>query len=60
MQDIASALATGAEYLRELDKRGIATETAARHINFEFAIGSDLFMEIAKFRSSSVWRWCRL
>lgn len=52
VQDIASALATGAEYLHELDKRGIAAETAARHINFEFAIGSDLFMEIAKFRAA--------
>lgn len=59
VQDIACALATGAEYMREMGKRGVTVDTVARHISFEFAIGADFFMEIAKFRAARLC-WCQV
>ncbi|HVU32390.1 MAG TPA: methylmalonyl-CoA mutase family protein [Opitutaceae bacterium] len=59
VQELAFALAAGAEYLRALNERGISIETAAKRIQFTFAIGPQFFTEIAKFRA---WRplWTRV
>ena len=59
VQDIACALATGAEYVREMGNRGLSADTLARHISFSFAIGADFFMEIAKFRAARLC-WCQV
>lgn len=59
VQDIACALATGAEYIRELSRRGLSADTVASRMSFEFAIGADFFMEIAKFRAARLC-WCQV
>ena len=59
VQDIACALATGAEYMRELGSRGLSADDVASHISFAFAIGADFFMEIAKFRAARLC-WCQV
>ncbi len=56
VQDIAYALATGVAYIRALLERGLGINDIAVRMNFEFAIGNDFFMEIAKFRAARmVW-----
>lgn len=52
VQDIAYALATGVAYIRALQERGLAIDDIAARMSFEFAIGNDFFMEIAKFRAA--------
>lgn len=52
VQDIAFALATGVAYIRALQERGLAIDDIAGRMSFEFAIGNDFFMEIAKFRAA--------
>ncbi|WP_448874621.1 methylmalonyl-CoA mutase family protein [Desulfobulbus propionicus] len=52
VQDIAYALATGVAYICALLDRGLGINDIARRMNFEFAIGNDFFMEIAKFRAA--------
>lgn len=58
VQELAYALATGVEYLREMESRGIEPDTAAAKMRFTFSIGSDLFMAIAKFRAARML-WSR-
>lgn len=52
VQELAFALATGVEYIRALLERGLAIEEIAPKISFSFSIGSNFFMEIAKFRAA--------
>ena len=52
VQELALALATGVFYLRALNERGVDIETAAGHMRFDFAIGPQFFMEIAKLRTA--------
>ncbi|WP_028317878.1 methylmalonyl-CoA mutase family protein [Desulfobulbus elongatus] len=52
VQDIAFALATGVAYIRALLDRGLHIDEIAPRMTFEFAIGGDFFMEIAKFRAA--------
>ena len=52
VQELAFALAAGAAYLREMNIRGIDAEKAAAKTGFSFSIGTDFFMEIAKFRAA--------
>lgn len=52
VQDIAFALATGVAYIRALQERGLVINDIAGRMSFEFAIGNDFFMEIAKFRAA--------
>ncbi|MBM9614132.1 acyl-CoA mutase large subunit family protein [Desulfobulbus rhabdoformis] len=52
VQDIGFALATGVAYIRELMERGLAIDDIASMMSFEFSIGNDFFMEIAKFRAA--------
>lgn len=50
-QEVAFALATAVEYLREVAKRGVAIETAIERLAFRFAIGPQFFTEVAKLRA---------
>lgn len=51
IQETAVALSTAVEYLRELEKRGLTIDQAARHIRFSVGLGANLFLEIAKLRA---------
>ena len=51
VHELAFALSTAVEYLREMQNRGIGINEAASSIGFAFATGSDFFMEIAKLRA---------
>lgn len=51
-QEIAFALAAGVAHIRALRERGLDIQTIAEALHFEFAIGADFFMEIAKFRAA--------
>jgi len=52
LQELAFSLATGVEYLRELQARGVSIDQAAPRVLFAFSLGSNLFMEIAKLRAA--------
>ncbi|MDR2788331.1 MAG: acyl-CoA mutase large subunit family protein [Candidatus Accumulibacter sp.] len=51
-EEVAFALATAAEYLREMIGRGLAIDDVAPRIRFGFSLGSAFFMEIAKLRAA--------
>jgi methylmalonyl-CoA mutase len=51
VQELAFALAYGAEYLTRLTGKGISIDTIAPNIKFHFASGTNYFMEIAKIRA---------
>ncbi|MCX6954998.1 MAG: acyl-CoA mutase large subunit family protein, partial [Verrucomicrobia bacterium] len=50
-QELAFALAAGVEYLRALTARSVPAATAAARMRFTFAVGSQFFSEVAKFRA---------
>ena len=54
IQELAFVIATGAEYLRELTKRGVSIDQAARSFLFTLSLGSNFFMEIAKLRAARI------
>ncbi len=57
VQELGYALATGSEYLATLSEAGLDIGTIAAGIHFNFSIGSNYFLEIAKFRSArKLWR----
>jgi len=51
-QELAFAMATGVAYLRALGRRGVAVDVTARRLRFDFAVGGNFFMEIAKLRAA--------
>ncbi|MDR3300412.1 MAG: acyl-CoA mutase large subunit family protein [Candidatus Accumulibacter sp.] len=53
-EEVAFALATATEYIRELLGRGLSIEDVAPRIRFGFSLGSNFFMEIAKLRAARV------
>jgi len=59
VQELGFALATGVEYLRELQARGVTIDQAAPRILFAFSLGSNLFMEIAKLRAARML-WAKI
>jgi len=59
IQELAFALATGVEYLREPQARGVSIDQAAPRILFAFSLGSNLFMEIAKLRAARML-WAKI
>ena len=59
VQELAFALATGVEYLRRLERRGIPVTNAAPRFRFTFSVGPDFFMAIAKFRAARML-WSRI
>jgi methylmalonyl-CoA mutase len=52
VEELAFALATGVEYLRQLTARGVDIDAAASRMGFGLAIGSVFFTEIAKLRAA--------
>lgn len=52
VEELGFALATGAQYLHELLKRGLAAETVCPRILFSFSVGGNFFMEVAKLRAA--------
>ena len=58
VQELAFALATGVEYLRELAERGVDVNVAAPRIRMAFSLGGNLFMEIARLRAARLL-WSR-
>lgn len=59
VQDLAFALATGAEYLRAMQARGLNVDTVAPRMQFAFSLGSTFFMEIARLRAARML-WARV
>ena len=51
-QELGYALAWGNEYLSSLIETGVEKSIAAKKIKFNFGVGSNYFMEIAKFRAA--------
>lgn len=57
VQELAAALATAVQYVREGIQRGITADDICRQMTFSFSIGTQLFMEIAKLRAIRVlWK----
>ncbi|MDD2763701.1 MAG: methylmalonyl-CoA mutase family protein [Opitutaceae bacterium] len=54
VQELAFALATGAEYWRALLDRGLMPGRIAPRTQLGFAVGVDFFLEIAKLRAARV------
>lgn len=51
VQEIAYALATGAEYIRGIADRNVSIDDITERMSFSMGIGSNFFMEIAKVRA---------
>jgi methylmalonyl-CoA mutase len=50
-QELAFTLATGVEYLRQMNTRGLDVDTAAPRMRFAVTVGTNFFMQIAKLRA---------
>lgn len=57
--ELAFAMATGVEYLKISVDSGFSINDAAKKILFNFSVGSEYFMEIAKFRAARIL-WQRI
>ncbi len=55
VQELAFALALASEYVQRLAAKGVNSSVAAAAIQFHFAVGSNYFMEIAKFRAGRMF-----
>ena len=51
-QELGYALAWGTQYIELLNQAGIDPAEAARRMKFNFGVGSNYFMEMAKFRAA--------
>ena len=51
-QELGNALAWGNEWMQALTEAGVAADEVAKRIKFNLGIGSDYFMELAKFRTA--------
>ena len=51
VEEIGFTLAAGVDFLAEMQSRGIDVDRAAASVTFSFAIGSNYFFQIAKFRA---------
>ncbi len=52
VQELAFSLAQGVEYINKLTDLGLSVDKIANRIKFNFGIGSNYFMEIAKLRAA--------
>ena len=52
VQELAFGLAMGSEYLSQLTELGLTADSVAGKMKFTFAVSSNYFMEIAKFRAA--------
>ena len=51
VQELAYTLATGIEYLRAMNQRGLAVDLVAQRVRFAITVGETFFTEIAKLRA---------
>ena len=51
VEEIGFALAAGVDFLAAMEERGVDVNRAAAALEFSFAVGSNYFFEIAKFRA---------
>jgi methylmalonyl-CoA mutase len=58
-EELAFSMGSAVQALREAEKRGLEIEQAARRFYFCFAVGTDFFAEIAKFRAARLL-WSRI
>lgn len=59
VQEIAFALSTAVEYIRQMMKRGLSINEIARNIRFTFGISSLYFLEISKLRAVKIL-WAKI
>jgi methylmalonyl-CoA mutase len=52
VHELAWSIATGVEYLRELERAGVSPGDAARSMQFALSVGGQFFPEIAKLRAA--------
>nr|BDT34345.1 methylmalonyl-CoA mutase subunit beta [Myxococcus sp. MH1] len=52
VHELAWAMATGVEYLRGMERAGVAVDVAARSVQFALSVGGQFFPEIAKLRAA--------
>lgn len=56
VQEVAAAMATAVAYLDALLEQGFSVDEIAGHIRFQFSLGANFFIEIAKLRAARmVW-----
>ena len=58
-QELGYALSIGAELIDKLTERGFSIEELTSRIKFVFGVGSNYFMELAKFRAAR-WLWAEI
>ncbi|MDR2962179.1 MAG: methylmalonyl-CoA mutase family protein [Bacteroidales bacterium] len=58
-QELACALAMGVEYLSAAEAQGLNAGVVAPRMKFNFAVSSNYFMEIAKFRAAKML-WAKI
>ncbi|MBP9030698.1 MAG: methylmalonyl-CoA mutase small subunit [Dysgonomonadaceae bacterium] len=58
-QELGYALSYGNQVLSALVEKGLNPTLTAKKIKFEFGVGSNYFMEIAKFRAAR-WLWAEI
>ncbi|WP_027405731.1 methylmalonyl-CoA mutase family protein [Anaerovibrio sp. RM50] len=51
IQEVAYSLAVATDYIRAMLERGLTVDEAAGQIAFEFSMGANFFMQIAKLRA---------
>lgn len=54
VQELAFAMSAGYEYVVQLLERGLTIDQVAPYMTFNFGVGSNYFMEIAKFRAARI------
>lgn len=59
VEELAFALATGTEYVRELLKQGLSIDEIAPRFIFEFSLGSEIFPQISKLRAARLL-WAKI
>ncbi|MEN8226254.1 MAG: acyl-CoA mutase large subunit family protein, partial [Bacteroidota bacterium] len=52
VQELAFSLSAGVEYLTQLSERGLSVDNIAPGMRFNFSVGPDYFMEIARIRAA--------
>ncbi|KGN99568.1 methylmalonyl-CoA mutase [Porphyromonas macacae] len=58
-QELGYALAWGAEFVDKLTDAGLSVKEIASRIKFNFGVGANYFMELAKFRAAR-WLWAEI
>ncbi len=54
VEELALAMATAVNYLREMLSRGLDINAAAKNVRLRLSLGSNFFMEIAKLRAARI------